>query len=132
MKYQKKQKISSCSIKISEFVEKRIVVSFKEKAKWGYKNPLPTDKEWDSFIKQFSRIVPSAYSAIGRDVILSQTELKLCILLLTGFNLTEIANLLDTTPQSISNIKTKANLKLFGESSAVTLEQNLMKALGMT
>lgn len=130
--YQKKQKISSCSIKISEFVEKRIVVSFKEKAKWGYKNPLPTDKEWDSFIKQFSRIVPSAYSAIGRDVILSQTELKLCILLLTGFNLTEIANLLDTTPQSISNIKTKANLKLFGESSAVTLEQNQMKALGMT
>ncbi len=129
--FHEKQKNNSSSINLSEFKEKKIVLLFMKIAKESYKYPLPTEKEWDSLIRQFSRVVPSAFSAIGREIILSRTELKLCILLLLGFNLTDITVLLNTTSQSVSNIKTKANLKLFEENSAVTLERNLMKTVGM-
>ena len=129
--YQQKQKNISSSINLSEFKDKKIVLLFMKKAKESYRFPLPTEKEWDNLIRQFSRAVPSAFSAIGREVILSRTELKLCILLLLGFNLTDITILLNTTSQSVSNIKTKANLKLFEENSAATLERNLMKTIGL-
>ena len=90
---------------------------------------LPTDAEWNRLVKQFSRSVPSVYTALGHDILLSPSELRLCILLLLGFKIADAAILLDTSAQSITNVKAKANKKLFDEPTATTLEKNLMSIL---
>ena len=58
-------------------------------------------------------------------------EMRVCILLLSGFKIADIAILLDCSPQSITNIKARANNKLFAENSAATLEKNLIKTVGL-
>ena len=47
------------------------------------------------------------------------------MLLLFGFSESEVAILLDTSPQRVTNIKSRANRKIFEESSAMTLLANL-------
>ena len=128
--FQKKLQATNSCQQLTDFKENKIVSLFESKSTGNRNIPLPTDAEWNRLVRQFSRSVPSAYTALGRDIILSQTELRLCILLLLGFKIGDAAILLDTTAQSITNIKTKANKKLFNESTAATLEKNLTSIFG--
>ena len=52
-------------------------------------------------------------------------EQKVCILTRLGLHNGDIALLLDTSPQRVSNAKMKANLKLFDKQSASNLSDNL-------
>ena len=128
--FQKKLQTVNSSQQLIDFKDSNIVALFKSKSTGSLKITLPTDAEWNRLIKQFSRSVPSVYTALGRDVLLSPTELRLCILLLLGFKIGDAAILLNTSAQSITNIRYKANHKLFNESTAATLEKNLMNILG--
>lgn len=128
--FQKKLQTVNSSQQLIDFKDSNIVALFKSKSTGSLKTTLPTDAEWNRLIKQFSRSVPSVYTALGRDVLLSPTELRLCILLLLGFKIGDAAILLNTSAQSITNIRYKANYKLFNESTAATLEKNLMNILG--
>ena len=128
--FQKKLQTVNSSQQLIDFKDSNIVAMFKSKSTGSLKVTLPTDADWNRLVKQFSRSVPSAYTALGRDVLLSPTELRLCILLLLGFKIGDAAILLNTSAQSITNIRYKANQKLFNESTAATLERNLMNILG--
>lgn len=128
--FQKKLQAANSSQQLTDFKDSSIVAMFKSKSTGSLKVTLPTDADWNRLVKQFSRSVPSAYTALGRDVLLSPTELRLCILLLLGFKIGDAAILLNTSAQSITNIRYKANQKLFNESTAATLERNLMNILG--
>ena len=48
------------------------------------------------------------------------------MLTLLDFTNAEVANLLETTPQRVTNIKAAVNGKLFGDASATTLKSNLI------
>ena len=129
--YQAALQTNGTSQQLSVFQESSIMQTFRTKSKVSPQTPLPTETEWKRLVSQFSRALPYAYAALGRDVILSTNELRVCILLLSGFKIADVAVLLDTSPQSITNLKARANNKLFGESSASTLERNLMNTVGL-
>ena len=130
-KYQSALQTSSANRQVSDFTDSDIVSVFRKKAKGGPKVTLPTEEEWKRLVSQFSQSVPLAFSAMGRDVVLSANEMRVCVLLLSGFKIADIAILLDCSPQSVTNIKARANNKLFAENSAATLEKNLMKTVGL-
>lgn len=130
-KYQQQQHLIRVSQNLSELKKSQIIALFKNKSKINLKLSLPDIADWEKLVKCFSQTVPSVYSALGRDVILSPSELRVCILLLAGFKISDMAILLNSTPQSLTNIRSKANKKLFGEDTATTLERNLMKTIGM-
>jgi DNA-binding CsgD family transcriptional regulator len=129
--YQAALQTNGTSQQLSVFQESSIMQTFRTKSKVSPQTPLPTETEWKRLLSQFSRSLPYAYAALGRDVILSTNELRVCILLLSGFKIADVAVLLDCSPQSVTNIKARANNKLFAESSAATLEKNLMKTVGL-
>ena len=128
--FQKKLQAANTSQQLTDFKDSNIVALFQSKSTGSLKVTRPTDVEWNRLIRQFSRSVPSLYTALGRDVLLSPAELRLCILLLLGFKIGDVAILLNTSAQSITNIRYKANQKLFNESTATTLEKNLTDILG--
>ena len=128
--FQKRLQSANSNQQLTDFKDSKVVALFKSKSTGSLKATLPTDAEWNRLVKQFSRSIPSVYTALGRDVLLSSTELRLCILLLLGFKIGDAAILLNTSAQSITNIRCKANQKLFNESTASTLEKNLTSILG--
>jgi hypothetical protein len=127
--FQKKLQAANTSQQLTELKDSNIVALFQSKSTGSLKVTRPTDVEWNRLIRQFSRFVPSLYTALGRDVLLSPAELRLCILLLLGFKIGDITILFNTSAQSITNIRYKANQKLFNESTATTLEKNLANIL---
>ena len=129
--YQAALQTNGPSQQLSVFQESSIMQTFRTKSRVSPQTPLPTETEWKRLVSQFSRSLPYAYAALGRDVILSNNELRVCILLLSGFKIADVAVLLGTSPQSITNLKARANNKLFGENSASTLERNLMNSVGL-
>ncbi len=129
--YQAALQTNGTSQQLSVFQESSIMQTFRKKSKVSPQTSLPTETEWKRLVSQFSRSLPYAYAALGRDVILSTNELRVCILLLSGFKIADVAVLLGTSPQSVTNLKARANNKLFGESSASTLERNLMNTVGL-
>jgi DNA-binding CsgD family transcriptional regulator len=129
--YQAALQTNGTSQQLSVFQESSIMQTFRTKSRVSPRTSLPSETEWKRLVSQYSRSLPYAYAALGRDVILSTNELRVCILLLSGFKIADVAVLLDTSPQSITNLKARANNKLFGESSASTLERNLMNTVGL-
>ena len=74
---------------------------------------------------QFKKNMPAEQVAICKKGLLSKLELQACILIILEFTNGEIATLFDTTPQRITNIKSRINKKLFNDESASTLPANL-------
>ena len=83
--YQAALQTNSTSQQLSVFQESSIMKTFRKKSKVSPQTSLPTETEWKRLVSQFSRALPYAYAALGRDVILSTNELRVCILLLSGF-----------------------------------------------
>ena len=102
-----------------------MIEEFHKKAERKRNTSLPTKLEWDQFNRLFAQTQPKAYAAIGREQTLSPQELKACILLLMKFANSEVISLLNVSPQSLTNIKTRINEKLFGESKASNLESKI-------
>lgn len=101
-----------------------MIEEFHKKAERKRNTSLPTRLEWDNFLRLFALTQPKAYAAIGREQTLSPQELKACELLLLKFTNSEVIALLDISPQSLTNVKTRINEKLFGVAKASTLENN--------
>ncbi len=102
-----------------------IVSLFQEKARWTINTQLPDSVQWRELIAQFKLNLPTLYSAIGRGEKLSEQELRACVLLLLNFSEADAGILLNVRPQRLTNIKSRANQKLFGDSSAQTLIDNI-------
>lgn len=92
---------------------------------------VPEEGVWKKLIVQFAHLAPTAYTTIGREEILSSQELRMCILLLSDFDNNEINLLMNISPQNATNIRAKANKKLFGEDTASSLKTNLTDIYGI-
>lgn len=104
-----------------------IVLTFRKKAKGKKDIALPQPSDWSLLKALLQENIPSFYS---KDVLndgLSLQEIQTCILCRLDFRTGEIAVLLDTTSQRITNAKSSSNLYLFGEKKASSLSNNLKK-----
>lgn len=108
------------------FYNSEIFKLFKEKALPKLKNACPTISEWETFAALFYNSFP-AISEKMSNVNLSTQEERVCMLLWARFDNSDMAVLLHTTTKVISNAKSKANLKLFGNNSATTLLRNFQQ-----
>ena len=102
-----------------------IIIYFKEKAA-GHRRKSSLGKiHWRELTELFISAKPRTYAYIAREGLLSPQELKTCLLTTLGFTNGEIANVLDTSPQTITNCKQSANKKLFSQTTATTLQRKL-------
>ena len=104
-----------------------IVNKFHEKGMGKLHISLPTDDDWMKLESAYHEQLPSFYASILQDAQLSDEEKHLCMLCRLNFHNGEIAVLLGKSPQSISNMKSAVNDKLFGMKTAGELKANLKK-----
>ena len=70
--------------------------------------------EWDDFENTIKKIMREFYEKIeGLKVKLTDQEYKVCLLTRLEFSSTDISNLLGTSQQRVTNIKSSINAKLF-------------------
>ena len=115
---------------LMQLKESDIVKSFNEKKLFKQGVSSPTRREWKQLEQQFRKDM-QATSAVLSKANLSQMELRICILLILGFDDKEVNIVLYSTPQAISKAKRHANNKLFNTDSAQSLKNNLMINLGL-
>ena len=86
----------------------------------------PSDTEWKSLISLFAASFTGYYIFISKDNILTQDQLRLCVLLRLNFTESEMALLMGRNhKQSINKIKSQINNKLFGKNEARSLRDNI-------
>ena len=90
---------------------------------------MPSKAEWRMLEVQFSKDMPVTYRVLAEEKKLSPLELRVCILLILGFEDSSIVNLTDSIPQTISNTKSRANKKIFKEKGAHTLKASLLRLI---
>lgn len=108
--------------------ESHIYQVLKENARSHSRDIHIAEKEWNSFEQLFSHHFPLLYNVLVKKKSLSCQELKVCMLLWTGFDNCEIIKLINCTAQAVSNAKANANEKIFSERSAKSLLSNMNKA----
>ena len=123
-----RQKMESLKRKDIETALQRseTVLLFKDKAKGKKNQTAPDQTEWHALASLLEEHLPTFYTAITQDGSLSEQEKRTCMLSRLKFSNGEIAILLDTSPQRITNVKKNSNCKLFGEETATSLNKNLM------
>ena len=117
--------LSDAKTALEQLRQDKMVRAFRTRAAGGALAP-PTAEQWQRLTELFAESLPQAYAAIGREGLLTPQELLTATLTLLDFSNAEVAALLWTSPQRITNIKAAANGKLFGDASAATLKPNLI------
>lgn len=103
----------------------KIVVAFKSMASPKKNTPTPNCEEWKELIDFICHCYPIFAQQIN-DKKLSLQELKVCVLTRLEFSNGEMQVLLNTSSQSITNMKSKVNKKIFNKDGAATLYKNLL------
>ena len=112
---------------LHEFESSHIVKVFIKKARFQSEHPVPSDAEWSLLQSQFSKDMSEMFHFFYSGKSLSSLELRTCILLMAGFQESDIVNLTQTSAPAVSTAKSRANQKLFGQSGATTLKYNLFQ-----
>ena len=107
-----------------------IVALLHAKAQFSRHSIPLTDANWEQLDTLALERFPLLTDTLQDRKKLSLQELRTCILVRLGFRNWEIAVLLRTSIQRITNIKAGANLKLFGTRSAMPLARNLSELDG--
>ena len=115
---------------LSQLKESAIVRLFNEKKMFKQGVSCPTKKEWKQLEQQFRKDMQATSAVLGKAK-LSQLELRVCILLILGFDDKDINTIFYSAPQTISKAKRHANYKLFNTDSAQSLKSNLMLNFGL-
>ena len=84
-----------------------------------------SDGEWISLSDTVGNYFPSLIHDLNRIPKITQQEMRTCILLCLSLRESDIAILLETSTQRITNVKSSLNYKLFKDTSARTLLKNL-------
>lgn len=85
-----------------------------------------TDEEWESLDKAVAKHLSSFYTSLSAyNSKINRKEYYICLLIKLNFVPSEIAVLLDMSPQVVSNKKSVINQKIFGVKSALTLDENI-------
>lgn len=104
-----------------------IVRSFQEMATGKRDTKTPTDGDWQRLMGMFAKSLPTFYEGILMKDDLTKLEKQICMLCRLNFSNGQISVLLYKSTQSVTNIKTKVNIKLFGQKSAPSLKKNLVR-----
>lgn len=114
---------------LEKFLDSATVKVFINKATNKEENIKPTDRQWKMLFSQFSKDVPVMFRSFSQGKPLSQLEQKICILLILDIPENVISLMADTSTSTVSNLKARANEKLFGRKEALPLKNNLIHAL---
>ena len=112
-----------------DFLDSKIAQLFVKKATGRTERPQVTEAEWIMLENEFSKDNPVTYKSFGKGRPLSQLEQRICILLVLDIPENVISNMAGTSTSTISNLKARANEKLFGRKEAQPLKNNLKHAL---
>jgi hypothetical protein len=82
------------------------------------------EKDWAEINDMVSSLLPDFYHQVSQAELTKQ-ELRTCILIRLSFIPSEIATLLNTTKQRISNIRISINKKLFHQSGTSGLDEQI-------
>lgn len=115
--------------KLSAWLNSDVVVRFKEMAKPKLGQKCPAEDDWKDLSIVMEQCLPIQYDKIFNGMSLGNQEQQVCLLLCAGFSNGEMSILLNTSAQRITNVKSKANEKLFDVKNAGSLQENL---LGLT
>ena len=96
-----------------------------------YQNHLLTDSEWSQVRLLMRSYLPSFYGEVIKSPLLSEQEKQICILAVLCVKSGDMALTMRLSSQRITNLKSSANQKLFGEKNAKTLTANLTKLARM-
>lgn len=114
---------------LEQFLNSNIANLFIRKATGKTERVVPTEAEWKMLVSQFSNDNPATYNAFCSGKHLSKSEQRICILLILDIPENVISIMLSSTASSVSNLKARANDKLFGVKLAHPLKNNLIHAL---
>ena len=114
---------------LDAFLESKIAQLFIKKAGGKAERPVPSEAEWRLLESQFCKDMPAIYKSFGRGEALSPMEQYVCILILLKIPTSTIILMVNSTPQTVSKAKSRANMKLFHTKGANTLENNLFSSL---
>lgn len=121
--------ISDITDSIETFEKCKIASVFKQRENSKSNHAIPTKNEWKTLEEQFCKHMPTAHKTLVKEKKLSQLELRVCILIILGFEDYSIVNLTEFIPQTVSTAKARANKKLFNEKGAQTLRYNLTQMI---
>ena len=121
--------ISDITDSIETFEKSKIASVFKQRENSKSNHAIPTKNEWKTLEEQFCKHMPTAHKTLVKEKKLSQLELRVCILIILGFEDYSIVNLTESMPQTVSTAKARANKKLFNEKGAQTLRYNLTQMI---
>ncbi len=85
----------------------------------------PKKADWKELKETMQQSLPYFYNFISAEDKLSEQELLVCMMVRLEFTTSELAILLETTTQRITNAKSRINHKLFSDDSARTLKRNI-------
>ncbi len=104
---------------------------FVRKAENKTEKQIPNDAEWKLLISEFVKYAPHTFQHFcATDTKpLSELELHVCLLLILGISDKTISVMAKTSPTTVSNAKTRANEKLYGQKQANRLKNNLFMTL---
>ena len=102
-----------------------VVESFRKKASAIGVYGQPRKEDWNELLRLVRTELPDFHSRLSGFCRPGTQEHLTCILVRLGFSSGEIAALLDTTTQRITNVKAQLNRKLFGAERASSFEENL-------
>ena len=92
----------------------------------AYKLAVPSDAEWNDLQGVVEKSLPEFYAKLTAYKLTDQ-EWKVCLLVKLNFIPSELTVLLNLSKQRVTNIRTRLNQKLFGESRSRTFDSNLHK-----
>lgn len=94
----------------------------------AYKLVVPSDAEWNDLQGVVEKSLPEFYAKLSaNEAQLTDQEWKVCLLVKLNFIPSELTVLLNLSKQRVTNIRTRLNQKLFGESGSRTFDANLHK-----
>ena len=125
-KYRKKIKRLNDSERDLKLADQHILRKFREMVTPRLYSDLPSSKDWEDLESLFASNFPITYEKIQKDKDSLVLEFRVCVLTRLQFSNGAIANLLQSTPASISNAKSKANKRIFGDRGASTLYYNMV------
>ena len=116
---------------LDDFLECDIAKLFLRKSTNHTEKQIPNSAEWRLLTNQFAKFAPQTFQHFSSNNTkhLSELEQHVCLLLILGIPEKTISVMANSAPSTVSNAKTRANEKLYGQKQASTLKNNLFMEL---
>ena len=109
-------------------LESDIVNAFKRMSNYDIRKETPKTQDWEQLMILLEQCLPFFYYKITGEYSLKGQKLQTAVLTRLGFAPRDIAVLLDTSSQRVSNLKSELNLQMYGKKDAGSLNENFKKS----